>query len=322
MTLFMSSFGTLGSQNTFFHFNVFFGFLNLLFLTYNTFEGACFSGKSVRLTLANLTHVTKDFANTTNGTDLVSSPSEYRQNQFELDIILSVYDENPGEILNHLESCCDVTSCRVFVYSSMAEGTSRSHELEHRTRENHELEDWMNTPTRYQKFGARVNNSWTGTESTGFLWHIAHEYDNYAAKVAFVHSHVSSWHSGRLCDIIKRGASDPSVTNGKSTYINLNNPYPRRCVSRTNAEGIHTSEELRDNIYENWTRWFGTQPPVRVTYECCAQFITTRDTLRNKPQSLWNHALSSMASSEWNIPWEYLWATLVNEDENVKKASC
>ena len=177
----------------------------------------------------------------------------------------------------------------------------------------------MNTKTRFQKFGARVNNSWTGSEATGFLWHMAHEYDNYAAKVVFVHAHVSSWHSGELCDIITTGVHNASASNG---YVNLNNPYQRRCLSRNNLVGLFASEEMRDVIYGNWTRWFGTRPPVRVTFECCAQFITTRHTLRNRPRAFWNRALSSMASSEGKIPWEYLWPTLVNEDENVKKASC
>jgi uncharacterized membrane protein len=126
----------------------------------------CFSDKSERLAFANLTNVTKE--GFTNETDLLGITPKNVANQFELDIILSAYDENPGQILSHLESCCDATSCRVFVYSSMAKGTRRSHDLENRTREKHELEDWMNTKTRFQKFGARVNNSWTGSEATGF----------------------------------------------------------------------------------------------------------------------------------------------------------
>ena len=109
---------------------------------------------------------------------------------------------------------------------------------------------------------------------------------------------------------------------GKSLYVNLNNLYPRRCVSRNNVVGVHASTKLGDNIYGNWTRWFGSEPPVRVTWECCAQFITTRETLRNKPRMFWDRALLSMESPEWKIPWEYLWPTLVNEDDNVKKAVC
>ena len=180
----------------------------------------------------------------------------------------------------------------------------------------------MNTETSYQKIGTHVNNSWTGGEATGFMSHIAREYDNYAAQVAFVHAHVSSWHSGRLCDIISKGVRSTVSMNGKSSYVNLNNPYPRRCVSRNNVVGVHASTKLRDNIYGNWTRWFGSEPPVRVTWECCAQFITTRETLRNKPRMFWDRALLSMESPEWKIPWEYLWPTLVNEDDNVKKAVC
>jgi len=320
--LLMSSNQTLVSQNSFFLVNLVLAIVNLAFLTQTLCSrGVCFFDRSDTLGLVNLTNVTKRVANLTNEINMVT-PNEYRPNQFELDIVLSVYDENPGQVLNHLESCCNATSCRVFVYSSMAEGTSRSHDLEHKTHEKHDLEDWMNTETSYQKIGTHVNNSWTGGEATGFMSHIAREYDNYAAQVAFVHAHVSSWHSGRLCDIISKGVRSTVSMNGKSSYVNLNNPYPRRCVSRNNVVGAHASTKLRDNIYGNWTRWFGSEPPVRVTWECCAQFITTRETLRNKPRMFWDRALSSMESPNWKIPWEYLWPTLVNEDDNVKKAVC
>ena len=247
----MSSIQTLESQNSFFLVNLVLAIVNLAFLTQTLCSrGVCFFDRSDTLGLVNLTNVTKRVANLTNEINMVT-PNEYRPNQFELDIVLSVYDENPGQVLNHLESCCNATSCRVFVYSSMAEGTSRSHDLEHKTHEKHDLEEWMNTETSYQKIGTHVNNSWTGTEATGFMSHIAREYDNYAAQVAFVHAHVSSWHSGRLCDIISRGVRSTVSMTGKSSYVNLNNPYPRRCVSRNNVVGVHASTKLRDNIYGN-----------------------------------------------------------------------
>ena len=319
----MSSLRTLLSQNSLFLVNLVLAIVNLALLTHTLcLRGVClFSDGSDRLDLMNLTNVTKGVANLTNETK-IAPPNEHRQNQLELDIVLSVYDENPGQILNHLESCCDATSCRVFVYSSMAEGSTRSHDFDHKTHEEHELDDWMNTETSYKKYGTHVNNSWTGTEATGFLSHVAREYDNYAARIAFVHAHVTSWHSDRLCDIITRGVKSTGSVSGNSSYINLSKPYPRRCLSRNNFVGPHTSKELKDNVYDNWTRWFASEPPVRVTFECCAQFITTRDTLRNRPRSFWDRALLSMASPEWKIPWEYLWPTLVNEDENVKKAAC
>ena len=153
----MSSIQTLVSQNSFFLVNLVLAIVNLAFLTQTLCSrGVCFFDRSDTLGLVNLTNVTKRVANLTNETNMVT-PNEYRPNQFELDIVLSVYDENPGQVLNHLESCCNATSCRVFVYSSMAEGTSRSHDLEHKTHEKHDLEDW-------DEHGDELSKNWYARE--------------------------------------------------------------------------------------------------------------------------------------------------------------
>ena len=247
---------------------------------------------------------------------------EHQTNKVDLDIVLAVYDENPQTILNHLEGCCNSSSCRVYIYSSMAPGTSRSHELERRKREKHDLEEWLAVNTSFSKFGGRVNNTWTGTEATAFLWHISDQYDNHAAKSAFMHAHITAWHSDRMCDIIRRGLGQLSGNVTGPAYVNLNKPYPRRCLSPNAFTGVHTSEELRNNVFTNWTNWFESSPPRRITYECCAQFITTRASLRGRPHTFWTRALRSMASPEYKIPWEYLWPTLIDETGSEKKANC
>ena len=114
--LLTSSIQTLVSQNSFFLVNLVLAIVNLALLTQTLCSrGVCFFDRSDTLGLVNLTNVTKRVANLTNEIKMMVTPNEYRPNQFELDIVLSVYDENPGQILNHLESCCNATSCRVFV---------------------------------------------------------------------------------------------------------------------------------------------------------------------------------------------------------------
>lgn len=127
---------------------------------------------------------------------------------FKLDIIVSVYDENPERVLRHLETCCFSRDCRVWLYSAFESGVSeRSHELQSANREVHEIEDWLSVNTTFEKHGARVNNSWTGTESTAYVTHAHERYDDLADKVAFVQGHISSWHSAEMCDTIRSGVS-------------------------------------------------------------------------------------------------------------------
>ena len=109
--------------------------------------------------------------------------------------------------------------------------------------------------TTFEKHGARVNNSWTGTESTAYVTHAHVRYDDLADKVAFVQGHISSWHSAEMCDTIRSGVSkveeavsrdrnESPHANSSSVYININKPYSMRCISRTGVSGPGATESL------------------------------------------------------------------------------
>ena len=265
----------------------------------------------------------------------VSAVEVSDRKRFELDVVMSVYDENPGTVLGHLETCCRAETCRAWVYSSFNSGVSvRSHSLESARREVHELEDWLAVNTTFEKRGARVNNSWTGTESTAYVTHVHEHYDDLADKIAFVHGHVTSWHSDRLCDIIQRGLSkidevasrddnSSSISKAPTVYVNVNRPYDLRCMSRTGVSGVFADENLRDGVYGNWKKWTGEDPPERMTWECCAQFVTTRESLRARSSAFWKNLYDLMPSSSTEkVPWEYLWPTFVDEVGSSKRGSC
>lgn len=201
----------------------------------------------------------------------------------------------------------------------------RSHTLQKQEQVELGIEGWMNVSTPFEKHGLRVNNTWTGTESTAYLTHVHELYDDLADKLAFVHGHVSSWHSGNICDIIHNGvAKADRATVGKSVYVNINKPYPLRCLSRNGTSGLFATEELRAKVYDNWAKWTGeAETPSRLTWECCAQFVTTRQSLRARDRAFWKHTYEAMYSfPNDRIPWEYLWPTLVSPSFSASRGNC
>ena len=261
-------------------------------------------------------------------TSIVSTPlpvndSETRR---ELDIVVSVYDEVPQTLFKHLEGCCPKRACRVWLYSAFEKGKSvRSHSLPKQEQVGLGIEGWMNVSTPFEKHVLRVNNTWTGTEATGYLTYVHQLYDDLADKLAFVHGHVSSWHSENICDIIRRGvAKADTAMVGDSVYVNINKPFPLRCLSRSGTSGLYATEELRAKVYENWAKWTGeAETPSRLTWECCAQFVTTRQSLRARGRAFWKHTYEAMYSfPNDTIPWEYLWPTLVSPSFSASRGNC
>ena len=252
-------------------------------------------------------------------------------NTSSLDLVVSVYDESPVAVLGHLEECCSPLTCRVFIYSSASQDSTRLGRAYRKgDPSNHgvPLQDWLKSRTKFPLQVESVNNSWTGTEATAYATHIAKHYDDLAVNLAFVQGHLTSWHSDRMCSIIIAGikkiphgnvakAEQDELKN--TVYINLNKPYPRRCLSPTGISGPVTSDALRDKFFANWTRWTGAANPRRISYECCAQFATTARSIRARPKEFWINTLRSM-ELEGDVGWEYLWPTMIDEDGTFKQS--
>ena len=246
----------------------------------------------------------------------------------ELDIIVAAYDEDPGTTLRHIETCCSPETCQVFIYLSKSGDSQRSHS-QPASQSHYTAEDWQEFRTPFNKLVIPVDNSWTGTESTGFMTHIVERFSNLSKALAFVHGHITSWHSDSLCDIINNGMNvlrSRKAWAEDAVYVNLNKPYPRRCLSPSGFSGIYATHALRDKVYSNWTKWTGAPVPRRVSWECCAQFLTTQHSIHVRPLAFWERALHTMkesASLVWDeIPWEYLWPTMIDEQGTFELSSC
>lgn len=246
----------------------------------------------------------------------------------ELDIIVAAYDEDPRPTLRHIETCCSPETCQVFIYLSQNGDSQRSHS-QPASQSRYTAEDWQDIKTPFNKLVIPVENSWTGSESTGFMTHIVGRFSKLGKALAFVHGHITSWHSDSLCDVINNGMNALRSRNAweeRAVYINLNRPYPRRCLSPNGFSGIYATQELRDKVYSNWTKWTGAPVPRRVSWECCAQFLTTQHSIHSRPLAFWERALQTMHEScnlVWDeIPWEYLWPTMIDEQGTFEHSTC
>lgn len=247
-----------------------------------------------------------------------------------MDIVVSAYDEPPTQFLSHVEHCCPQRYCRLFVYLSSSTVAQRSHSHEKKSRGYFTSVDWNNINTSMSKHVDVINNSWTGAESTGYMKYIVDNYEDLADTIVFAHGHVKSRHSVELCMAISRGLNRLGDT-AKPVFININRYHSRRCVSRTNVRGPDNSEELRDSLYNAWYSLVSDDPmaePIRFTWECCAQFVTTQASIRRRSLEEWIRMYDIMSRSTYGggivagYLWEYLWPTLIDEKGNILKDSC
>ena len=248
-----------------------------------------------------------------------------------IDIVLSVYDEPPQVLLSHLETCCPKDTCRVFIYTSFAESARRSHSHERQQRGAYTKDEWSAVVTNFTKDVDVVNNEWTGAEATGYMKHIVEHYQDLAEVLVFAHGHVKSRHSRELCTAIRRGLGRLRDDVDLPIFVNINNWHQRRCVSRTRVRGQYATKELRDALYAAWHTLVSgdsVAEPARFTWECCAQFVTTRASIRQRSHKAWSHMFDVMSQGTYGdglvagFLWEYLWPTLIDEYGNVGKATC
>ena len=255
----------------------------------------------------------------------------------ELDIVVSVYDEDPQLLLQHLNQCCDPKTCRVFMYLGMSLTSSRSHAIEERIRSNHgNLRDsvyWSNVYTPFTKTVLNVDNSWSGSEATAYITYIESQYHDMSQMVAFVHGHVTSWHSNNLCDAVLSGMQRTALNLQAPAYyteISLPNLFTVRCMSPYGFYGDHVNEDLRRFVYDHWSTWTLTSAsPRRITWLCCGQFMTTAKSIRLRPHQTWKNLLHVIQTQKnvsfstiGKIPWEYLWPVLMDEENAINVGTC
>ena len=176
---------------------------------------------------------------------------------------------------------------------------------------------WLNEQ-RDNIFVSEIANTWSGTEASAFALHIVTHYYDMAPKTIFLHAHDGSWHSDKVCNLVKRGL----VASPKTKFLNLNRPYPVRCLSRSSVVGIKVDFHVRDFYYANWRKWTNSSPPKRIVFQCCAQFVASKHAVHKRPLYVWSNILKAIVHDRLGNNWEFLWPTLIDEKGNSKLSNC
>lgn len=150
-----------------------------------------------------------------------------------------------------------------------------------------------------------------GNECTSYLKFIIDNYYNLPEYIAFIHGHKFAWHhTSDLLDLIYNNAK-----YNEYDYISLNNYFiDDRTMDNITMKKIH---EVWDEYFRPYLK---RDPPTRLLYDCCAQFIVSRRRILALPKEAYEKWYNLFIDS--NIDnlcyiFEYTWHIIFGEPDIV-----
>lgn len=139
-----------------------------------------------------------------------------------------------------------------------------------------------------------------GREANAYLTYIIEHYDNLPETVAFIHSHLSSWHNDQnAAKALQLLNIDFVQKNGYANFRCHTTPgcnpaeiQPFR--NKKEQAGIDKHEAATERAFAKaWTELFNsTAVPEQIGVACCAQFAVSRDQILQRPLAhyIWFHS--------------------------------
>ena len=159
-----------------------------------------------------------------------------------------------------------------------------------------------------------------GSEASAYIKFLADNYDNLPKHIAFIHGHESGWHQlyeHNLMVLIFEKAKYKEYD-----YIPLNNYY-------FNDEHDMKHERINKVWDEFFRPYLNRDCPKRLTSDCCAQFIVSRNAIKKYPKSTYEDWYNKMKNyenkddpedtrgKEIAIIFEWLWHVIFGEQDEV-----
>ena len=221
-----------------------------------------------------------------------------------MELVVSVFDEHAEPFFNHLRSCSNVVSNVTFYV----------HEQGYRSHFTTGTKGFKITDARWfaPPFGTTQSIPNKGDEALAYASYIVQRYHTLPSYVAFVHAHASSWHSHSMCQYLQ------SAIRSQRRFVSFNkNNAKRHCEILNN-----NSTSWKQRAYSHWETWFDESPPRYLPYQCCAQFMVSRESIRRHSLSTWNKihqkALEYHDTIPEQLPFEFLWPSILdNSTSNV-----
>ncbi|KAL9097085.1 MAG: hypothetical protein Q9163_006385 [Psora crenata] len=127
-----------------------------------------------------------------------------------------------------------------------------------------------------------------GHEAMAYLTYIIDNYGALPSILAFLHSHLSAWHTDTPLhsnvDALRMLKLEYVEQNG---YVNLRCNHNPGCLE-AHTHNAHVTPAVYEEVFRGTSTEFNrtghrVQPPDRVGASCCAQFAVSRDQVLKRP---------------------------------------
>lgn len=155
-----------------------------------------------------------------------------------------------------------------------------------------------------------------------YLSYIIDNYDALPSTLAFLHSHrdgfLSAWHTDTPyhdnVDALETLQIPFVQSNG---YVNLRCNWNPGC-EMAHRDNAHVTPEVWQDVFEGTTT-DKYQFPIKVGAACCAQFAVSKDQVRKRPLSDYNHFRDWIVDTEKSDAksgrvMEFLWHIIFGKD--------
>ncbi|KAI5272597.1 hypothetical protein E4T47_04179 [Aureobasidium subglaciale] len=166
-----------------------------------------------------------------------------------------------------------------------------------------------------------------GREANVFLTYILENYHNLPETVAFIHSHLTSWHNDQnAAKSLQLLNIDFVQRNGYANFRCHTSPgcnpaeiQPFRNKKEQTGIDKHKAETEKA-FAKAWSELFNsTAVPEQVGAACCAQFAVSRDQIRKRPLAhyAWFHSWlmdTPLSDATAGRIFEYLWHIIFGQE--------
>ena len=151
--------------------------------------------------------------------------------------------------------------------------------------------DELDPPIRYSVLEKNKHVPNIAAEATTYLHYIIHNYDTLPKNLIFIHDENSSWHhEGKITDNVY-GWIEEYEKLGK-TYYEFNSHHTLSVDAVEEVQNLNRGSDNNKAYSDLWNTVFreyiGEFKNVRPkTGKCCAQFIVSRDAIRQHPREFY-----------------------------------
>ncbi|KAK3271759.1 hypothetical protein CYMTET_19914 [Cymbomonas tetramitiformis] len=240
-----------------------------------------------------------------------------------LTVVVAVYDEDPNEVVDKILSISDQT---FFIHLYLVErNTTRIHCFFENCKQ-----QYAQPIAKYDTMVSKLNGTAAmlrqqgskstltvynipnmGTEALAYVKFIADFYSTIPTRhVAFIHGHLTSWHS-KVEIHRKLQCARPC----RYTELNdLGHGYAEnpKCIwnQSWSQYGNRVYNRLLDSRLFSPFLWQENSPPPYIIWNCCAQFLVSTEAIHRLSETFWKSLLSATLDGTLDVQHEYIWRSL------------